>query len=69
MDYSRPWTFNAGIAGTFQGNFQYHAQQGGAVLEAYHIPWKADITIQGGPKWDTRWNKGAYGAILLSKQF
>jgi hypothetical protein len=69
FDYARPWTFNGGIVGTFQGNHDYRARQGGLLAEVYHIPWMLSVAVHGGYKWDTSWGDGAYGALLIAKKF
>ena len=58
-----------GIVGTFQGNFQYKAQQGGLFLETWNLPGQISASLQGGYKWDSSWGKGGYGALNFSKQF
>lgn len=68
FNYAKPWVFHAGAVGTFQGNTVYEAQQGGALIEAYYIPFKVSISLQGGYKWDSSWQKGHYGSINFSKE-
>lgn len=69
LNYSRPWTLNAGAVGTFQGNTQHEAQLGGGLIELYHLPTKVSAAVQGGYKWDSGWGKANYGGISLSKSF